>query len=47
MGAVDELAAHHIEEGVSGRVLSVGGLWPRYSLEAASKLDPVVADVSD
>jgi SAM-dependent methyltransferase len=47
MGTVNELAARHIEEGVSGRVLSVGGLWPRYSLEAASKLDLVVADVSE
>lgn len=47
MGTVNKLAARHIEEGVSGRVLSIGGLWPRYSLEAASKLDLVVADVSE
>jgi ubiquinone/menaquinone biosynthesis C-methylase UbiE len=47
MGTVNELAARYIEEGVSGRVLSVGGLWPRYSLGVASKLDLVVADVSE
>jgi len=47
MGTVNELAARHIEEGVSGRVLSIGGLWPRHSPEAVSKLDLVVADVSE
>ena len=44
---VNELTARYIEDGVSRRVLSVGGLWPQYSLEAASKLDLVVADVSE
>jgi len=47
MGTVNELAARHIEEGVSGRVLSIGGLWPRHSSIALSKLDLVVADVSE
>lgn len=47
MGTVNELAARHIEEGVSGRVLSIGGVWPRHSPEAVSKLDLVVADVSE
>ncbi len=47
MGAVNELVARHIEGGVSGRVLSIGGVWPRHSLEALSKLDLVVADVSE
>lgn len=47
MATVNELTARYIEDGVSRRVLSVGGLWPQYSLEAASKLDLVVADVSE
>jgi SAM-dependent methyltransferase len=47
MGSVNELVARHIEAGVSGRVLSVGGIWPQYSPEAVSKLDLVVADVSE
>jgi len=47
MGTVNELAARHIEDGVSGRVLSIGGLWPRYSPDAISKLDLVVADLSE
>jgi len=46
MGTVNELAARYIEEGVSGQVLSIGGMWPRHSPEAVSKLDLVVADVS-
>lgn len=47
MRTVNELAARHIEEGVSGRVLSIGGLWPRHSASAVSNLDLVVADVSE
>lgn len=47
MGSVNELAARHIEEGVSGRVLSIGGMWPRHAPEAIANLDLVVADVSD
>ncbi len=47
MGTVNQLAARHIEEGVSGRVLSIGGLWPRHSQEALSDLDLTVADVSE
>lgn len=46
MGSVNDLVARHIEEGVSGRVLSVGGIWPRHSA-AVFKLDLVVADVSE
>jgi SAM-dependent methyltransferase len=47
MGTVNELAARHIEEGVSGRVLSIGGMWPRHSPQAISELGLVVADVSE
>jgi SAM-dependent methyltransferase len=47
MGTVNDLAARHIEEGISGRVLSVGGVWPRHSPAAVSQLNLVVADVSD
>ncbi|MBW1903780.1 MAG: class I SAM-dependent methyltransferase [Deltaproteobacteria bacterium] len=47
MGTVNELAARHIEKGVSGRVLSIGGLWPQHSPDAIAKLDLVVADVSE
>jgi len=47
MGTVNELSARYIEEGVSGRVLSIGGTWPRYAPDAIAKLDLVVADVSD
>jgi SAM-dependent methyltransferase len=46
MGTVNQLSAQHIEEGIFGRVLSVGGMWPRYSQEAISDLDLTVADVS-
>ena len=47
MGTVNELSARHIEEGVSGSVLSIGGMWPRHSPAAIAGLDLVVADVSD
>lgn len=47
MRAMNELSARHIEQGVCGRVLSIGGMWPRHSPEAASSLDLVAADVSD
>ncbi|MGB8330099.1 MAG: class I SAM-dependent methyltransferase [Polyangiales bacterium] len=47
MGTVNELSARYIEEGVRGRVLSIGGLWPRYSHKAVSELDLVVLDVSE
>lgn len=47
MGTMNELSARHIEQGVCGRVLSIGGMWPRHSPEAVSSLDLVVADVSD
>ncbi|MGB8223836.1 MAG: class I SAM-dependent methyltransferase [Polyangiales bacterium] len=46
MGTVNDLAARYIEAGVSGRVLSIGGMWPRHSPESVSKLDLTVADVS-
>ena len=47
MGTVNELAARHVEAAIAGRVLSIGGMWPQYSPEMVSKLDLVVADVSD
>lgn len=47
MGTVNELSARHIEQGVSGRVLSIGGMWPRHSQDAISVLDLTVADVSE
>lgn len=47
MRKVNDLTARHIEEGVRGRVLSIGGLWPRHSTSAVSNLDLVVADVSE
>lgn len=47
MRTVNELSARHIEEGVSGRVLSIGGMWPRHAPDAIAELDLVVADVSD
>jgi len=47
MGIVNELSARHIEEGISGRVLSIGGMWPRHSPQAISELGLVVADVSE
>lgn len=46
MGTINELSARHIEQGVSGRVLSIGGMWPRHSPEVVAELDLVVADVS-
>jgi len=47
MRTVNELTARHLEAGVHGRVLSIGGLWPRHSVSAVSNLDLVVADVSE
>jgi SAM-dependent methyltransferase len=47
MGPANDLAARYIEAGISGRILSIGGLWPRHSPDRVANLDLVVADVSE